>query len=84
MVEPSTAARSTSCSRAVSGLGPALRAREQDVLRAAVDGSTIAAISDRLALSEGTVRNYLSSAIQKTATRNRTEAVRVAEANGWL
>jgi len=50
----------------------------------AVDGSTIAAISGRLALSEGTVRNYLSSAIQKTATRNRTEAVRVAEANGWL
>jgi two-component system response regulator DesR len=38
----------------------------------------------RLSLSEGTVRNYLSSAIQKTAARNRTEALRLAQANGWL
>ena len=78
VIDPSLAAAALS-----AGRNP-LTAREQDVLRAAVDGSTIAAISDRLALSEGTVRNYLSSAIQKTATRNRTEAVRVAEANGWL
>ena len=78
VIDPSLAAAALS-----AGPNP-LTAREQDVLRAAVDGSTIAAISDRLALSEGTVRNYLSSAIQKTATRNRTEAVRVAEANGWL
>ena len=78
VIDPSLAAAALS-----AGRNP-LTAREQDVLRAAVDGSTIAAISDRLALSEGTVRNYLSSAIQKTATRNRTEALRVAEANGWL
>ena len=78
VIDPSLAAAALS-----AGPNP-LTAREQDVLRAAVDGSTIAAISDRLALSEGTVRNYLSSAIQKTATRNRTEAMRVAEANGWL
>ena len=78
VIDPSLAAAALS-----AGPNP-LTAREQDVLRAAVDGSTIAAISGRLALSEGTVRNYLSSAIQKTATRNRTEAVRVAEANGWL
>ena len=78
VIDPSLAAAALS-----AGPNP-LTAREQDVLRAAVDGSTIAAISDRLALSEGTVRNYLSSAIQKTATRNRTEALRVAEANGWL
>jgi two-component system response regulator DesR len=78
VIDPSLAAAALS-----AGPNP-LTAREQDVLRAAEDGSTIAAISRRLALSEGTVRNYLSSAIQKTATRNRTEAVRVAEANGWL
>jgi len=37
-----------------------------------------------LFLSEGTVRNYLSSSISKTGTRNRVEALRVAEDNGWL
>ena len=37
-----------------------------------------------LFLSEGTVRNYLSSAIQKLEVNNRTEAARVAEDQGWL
>ena len=37
-----------------------------------------------LYLSEGTVRNYLSSCIQKTGARNRAEAIRVAQARGWL
>jgi two-component system response regulator DesR len=35
-------------------------------------------------LSQGTVRNYLASAIQKTGARNRLEAVRTAERHGWL
>jgi two-component system response regulator DesR len=61
-----------------------LTPREREVLGAAEDGSTIATIAARLWPSEGTVRNYLSSAIQKTAARNRTEALRVAQANGWL
>jgi two-component system response regulator DesR len=61
-----------------------LTARESDVLRAARDGSAVAAIAGRLFLSEGTVRNHLSSAIGKTGTANRAEAVRVAEQNGWL
>ena len=39
---------------------------------------------DRLFLSEGTVRNYLSSAISKTGTRNRLEAIKEAESSGWL
>ena len=58
--------------------------READVLRAARDGASVAEIAGRLHLGEGTVRNYLSSAISKTATRNRIEAVRVADQNGWL
>ena len=61
-----------------------LTAREQDVLRAAGDGSSIVVIASRLSLSEGTVRNYLSSAIQKTGSSNRTEARHFAEAAGWL
>ncbi|MFD3440029.1 response regulator [Streptomyces sp. NPDC058685] len=61
-----------------------LTAREQDVLNASVDGATVADIAGTLHLSESTVRNYLSSAIGKTATRNRMEAVRAARRQGWL
>lgn len=61
-----------------------LTAREREALRAAADGSTISDIAARLHLSESTVRNYLSAAIQKTGCRNRVEAARTAQANGWL
>lgn len=61
-----------------------LSPRERDVLRASADGSTATDIARRLHLSEGTVRNYLSSAIQKTNARNRLEAVTTATENGWL
>ncbi|MCW8218531.1 response regulator transcription factor [Streptomyces griseolus] len=58
--------------------------REREVLRAAADGATNAEIAGALHLSPGTVRNYLSTAIQKLAARNRAEAVRVAREKGWL
>ena len=61
-----------------------LTARERDVLVAARPGSTVAEISAKLFLSQGTVRNYLSAAIAKTDARNRAEAVRNAEARGWI
>ncbi|WP_131737397.1 response regulator transcription factor [Actinomadura roseirufa] len=61
-----------------------LTPRERDVLDAARHGAAVAGIATALHLSEGTVRNYLSAAIAKTATRNRMEAVRVAEERGWL
>jgi two-component system, NarL family, response regulator DesR len=61
-----------------------LTPRERDVLAASHDGATIAEIAAALYLSEGTVRNYLSSCIQKTGARNRTEALRVADERGWL
>lgn len=67
----------------VSGESP-LTARETEVLQAARDGSSVAAIARRLFLSEGTVRNHLSSAIGKTGAGNRAEAVLVADRNGWL
>ncbi|MFD3995373.1 response regulator [Streptomyces sp. NPDC058548] len=70
---------------AALGAGPnPLTARERDALAAAVDGATIADIAAALHLSESTVRNYLSSAIGKTGTRNRMEAVRAARRQGWL
>jgi two-component system, NarL family, response regulator DesR len=61
-----------------------LTSRERDVLAAAEDGSSIAGIAGRLFLSESTVRNYLSNAIGKTGTRNKTEAALLARRNGWL
>jgi two-component system, NarL family, response regulator DesR len=61
-----------------------LTARERDVLAAASGGAGVAEIARRLSLSEGTVRNYLSEAIQKVEARNRVEAARIAEEKGWL
>ncbi|MFD7030871.1 response regulator transcription factor [Streptomyces sp. NPDC059917] len=58
--------------------------REREVLRAAEDGATNAELAARLHLSQGTVRNYLSTAIQKLAARNRQEAVSIARTKGWL
>ena len=58
--------------------------RERQVLRLAGEGFSTGRMADRLHLSEGTVRNYLSEAIGKTGAENRTEAARVARRKGWL
>jgi len=78
VIDPGLAAAALS-----SGISP-LSEREREVLVAGQDGATIAEIAKALFLSEGTVRNYLSSAIQKLEVNNRTEAARVAEDQGWL
>ena len=65
------------------GVNP-LTSRERDVLVASAGGATNAEIAAKLFLSEGTVRNYLSACIQKTGTRNRTEALTLARTKGWL
>ena len=61
-----------------------LTGRERDVLRASLDGASIADIALQLYLTEGTVRNHLSTAIQKLGAHNRMEAARLAEEKGWL
>jgi two-component system, NarL family, response regulator DesR len=58
--------------------------REREVLEASAGGAPVAEIAQRLYLSEGTVRNYLSAAIGKTGARNRIEAVRIAREKGWV
>jgi two-component system, NarL family, response regulator DesR len=58
--------------------------REREVVEASAGGAPISAVAERLYLSEGTVRNYLSAAIGKTGARNRIEAVRIAREKGWL
>jgi two-component system response regulator DesR len=78
VVDPALAAQSLA-----QGDSP-LTDRETDVLRSAQDGGTVADIARDLHLSEGTVRNHLSSAIGKTGARTRAEAVRLAVDNGWL
>lgn len=78
VVDPALAAAALS-----DGPNP-LTSRERDVLRASRDGASIDAVATRLRLSSGTVRNYLSTAIQKLGARNRIEAAREAEGKGWL
>src|SRR5712691_89735 len=60
-----------------------LTKREREVLSAGLSGASIAGIATRLYLSEGTVRNHLSMAMQKLGTHNRMEAARLAEQKGW-
>ncbi|MET8303836.1 response regulator [Micromonospora sp. NPDC005686] len=78
VVDPALAAETLA-----TGPSP-LTGRETEVLRTARGGGTVAELAATLHLSEGTVRNHLSAAIGKTGARNRADAVRVAEANGWL
>ncbi len=61
-----------------------LTERETYVLAAARQGGSISDVARAVHLSQGTVRNHLSSAIGKTGGKNRADAVRVAEERGWL
>lgn len=58
--------------------------RELDALRETLDGYSVKEIAARLHLAPGTVRNYLSSAMQKTHSSTRQEAARYARSRGWL
>jgi two-component system, NarL family, response regulator DesR len=66
-----------------SGNNP-LTSREREVLSASLFGASLAEIAARLYLSEGTIRNHLSTAMQKLGAQNRMEAARLAEQKGWL
>ena len=58
--------------------------RELDVLRLTGEGFSVREMSGRLHLASGTVRNYLSSAMQKTGTASRHEAARLARERSWI
>jgi two-component system response regulator DesR len=58
--------------------------RERAVLKLAGEGSSSHDIADKLGLTDGTVRNYLSEAIGKLGAANRVDAVRIARERGWL
>lgn len=74
----------TLASAALSDGNNPLTERERETLAAAAHGASIAEIAAALVLSEGTVRNYLSTAIQKLGAQNRVEAAHIAEQKGWL
>jgi two-component system response regulator DesR len=61
-----------------------LTEREREILAATTEQATVADIAAAVSLTEGTVRNHLSSAIQKVGARNRAEAARIARDKGWL
>lgn len=61
-----------------------LTPRERDVLAMSVRGASVEEVARSLHLTNGTVRNHLSIAIQKLNAHNRVEAARIAEEKGWL
>jgi two-component system response regulator DesR len=61
-----------------------LTPREHEVLAASREHVTVADLAAALFLSPGTVRNHLSSVMQKLDARNRAEAIQRAEEHGWL
>ncbi|GGK78718.1 DNA-binding response regulator [Planomonospora parontospora subsp. parontospora] len=61
-----------------------LTCRELEVLKVAAEGAPVEEIADRLYLSGGTVRNYLSRILSKVGARTRVEAIRIAKQDGWL
>lgn len=61
-----------------------LTPRESDVLELAADGAPVDEIAARAALSPGTVRNYLSSAVTKLGAANRHDACAIARRMGWI
>ncbi|MEU5860963.1 MULTISPECIES: response regulator transcription factor [unclassified Nonomuraea] len=61
-----------------------LTPREADVLRLVAGGAEATDIAQRLHLTAGTVRNYLTAIVAKLNARNRTDAVRIATEAGWI
>jgi len=78
IVNPGLAA--TALSQGESPLTP----REREVLAASREYTTVAELASALHLSPGTVRNHLSSVMQKLDARNRAEALNRAVERGWL
>jgi two-component system response regulator DesR len=78
VVDPQLAAQALS-----EGESP-LSTRETEILATSSDGSSVIELAERLHISEGTVRNTLSAAIQKLNARNRADAARIAKLKGWM
>lgn len=61
-----------------------LTAREQEIVKHLADGEATKSIAQKLNLSNGTVRNYISIVLDKLDAKNRIEAISKAIEKGWL
>lgn len=61
-----------------------LSKQEMNILYLIAQGKTSKEISQILFLSNGTIRNYISSIFNKFGVSNRMEAISLAKENGWL
>ena len=61
-----------------------LSPQEKAVLKEVAKGASNQEIADRLFLSNGTIRNYMSAILTKLDAENRTEAAKIAQEKGWL
>jgi DNA-binding NarL/FixJ family response regulator len=69
---------------AQTALTESLSEREVEILRLLARGLTNAEIADRLFISRGTVRNYVSSILTKLGVEDRTQAALIAAQHGLL
>lgn len=69
---------------AYSGGDNPLTEREQEVLGLVADGKNTKEIASELYLSTGTVRNYISTILDKLGVSNRIEAITRFKEKGWF
>jgi two-component system, NarL family, response regulator DesR len=58
--------------------------REKEVLELVADGKNTKEIADELMLKTGTVRNYISTILDKLEVKNRIEAITHSKEKGWF
>ena len=67
-----------------AGLAEPFSERERDIVRLLAAGLSNREIGDRLCLAEGTVKNYVTSILQKLGARDRTQAALRARERGLI
>ncbi|EDL64831.1 response regulator transcription factor [Bacillus sp. SG-1] len=66
------------------GEGNPLTVREIEVLELVADGKNTKEIADELSIKTGTVRNYISTILDKLQVKNRIEAITQSKEKGWF
>src|SRR3954464_1670186 len=61
-----------------------LTEREKEVLELVADGKNTKEIADELRIKSGTVRNYISTILDKLEVKNRIEAISRSKEKGWF
>ena len=67
-----------------TGVADELSERELEILQLLAQGLTNAEIADRLFLTRGTVRNYVSAILAKLGVEDRTQAALIAVKHGLV